>query len=245
MTRLPIYAKRDSSPRPAGPAIHDERVPDQAGLGRSHSTARAFGAALRLGDIPCPAKGDLDAAPATALRPKGPCCRRVRRCPDCPEGVAPTPVARLLLSCLQHPVIWLARDASGLAVERSRASCSLSAHSGYPEFRITAPRGKRPSRARLLPSSSRGHGAGQRFGDQRATQDGTWLPPTSEPKSKAAISAPVARRATSARRLHVARRIGLCGRVQNSASSSSICSDSAFACSIQSIIAGCASMVSR
>jgi hypothetical protein len=34
------------------------------------------------------AKGDLDAAPATALRPEGPCCARLRRCRDCPEGAA-------------------------------------------------------------------------------------------------------------------------------------------------------------
>ena len=26
------------------------------------------------------------AAPATALSPEGPCCTRLRRCPDCPEG---------------------------------------------------------------------------------------------------------------------------------------------------------------
>ena len=29
-----------------------------------------------------------DAAPATALRPEGPCCAKVRRCPDCPTAAA-------------------------------------------------------------------------------------------------------------------------------------------------------------
>ena len=28
------------------------------------------------------------AAPATALSPEGPCCTRLRRCPDCPTGAA-------------------------------------------------------------------------------------------------------------------------------------------------------------
>ena len=41
-----------------------------------------------FGDIPRPARGELDAAAATALRPEGRCCRRVRRCPDCPGAVA-------------------------------------------------------------------------------------------------------------------------------------------------------------
>jgi hypothetical protein len=44
------------------------------------------------------------------------------------ERGAATPAARLLLSCLQHPSAWLAPGASSSAVERLRASCSLSAH---------------------------------------------------------------------------------------------------------------------
>jgi hypothetical protein len=46
---------------------------------------------------------------------------RLPRCPDCPEGVAPPPPARLLLSCLQHP--------SGLASTR-RVGLSRGALAG-------------------------------------------------------------------------------------------------------------------
>ena len=61
----------------------------------------------RKGDIPRPRRGRprrrrgarfrggllaaaeiADAAPATALRPEGPCCAKVRRCPDCPVAAA-------------------------------------------------------------------------------------------------------------------------------------------------------------
>ena len=94
---------------------------------RSRSTSHTFRADLRLGDIPCPARGDLDAAPATALRPKGPCCRRVRRCPDCPGPAAQPLGRRLLLSCLQRSLTRLAPGASGSAVERRLAACALSA----------------------------------------------------------------------------------------------------------------------
>ena len=52
---------------------------------------------------------------------------RLRRCPDCPIPALRAPATRLPLSCLQHSIAWLAPGASSSAVERSRASCSLSA----------------------------------------------------------------------------------------------------------------------
>ena len=85
------------------------------------------GACERKGDIPRPGRGRprrrrdvrfrgglpaaaevADAAPATPLRPEGPCCAKVRRCPDCPIGVARPRWRRLLLSCLQFPLARLA-----------------------------------------------------------------------------------------------------------------------------------------
>jgi len=54
------------------------------------------------GDISRPPRGDLDAARATALRPEGPCCPRLRRRRDCPIPPARAQAASLLLSCLQR-----------------------------------------------------------------------------------------------------------------------------------------------
>ena len=51
-----------------------------------------------------------------------------RGCPASESGSA-TPAARVLLSCLQRPSAWLALGASSSALERSGASCSLSAQS--------------------------------------------------------------------------------------------------------------------
>ncbi len=99
---------------------------------RSHPPLKPPAYCDRIGDIPCPARGDLDAAPPTALKPGGSCCRRLRRCPDWPGAATRPLAARLPLWCLQRPLATSGHLASTprieSAVERSRAACALSAH---------------------------------------------------------------------------------------------------------------------
>jgi len=68
-----------------------------------------------------------DAAPATALRPKGPCCARLRRCPDCPVAAVRRRRARWLLrhgwSSLPRRAS-VARDSSDPVTRGARAAAS-------------------------------------------------------------------------------------------------------------------------
>ena len=98
-------------------------------------TRRRRGARFRGGLLA--AAEVADAAPATALRPWGPCCARLRRCPDCPIPAVRPPAGALLLCCLQDSIAWLAPGASR-SPWRARGRLALSALSrGWQECRGT------------------------------------------------------------------------------------------------------------
>jgi hypothetical protein len=143
----------------------------------------------------------------------------------------------------------LGRDKTDVAAQIHQLYCSGTAHRPSRPAGTTTPcpdssaggiypslRGKRACRGRSLKTP-------------RTTRS-EWRPRATSGRHVAAANDQSARRdqcSGCATRLTFTRgrRIGSCGGVQNSASSSSICSDSVCAWAIQSIIAGCASIVSR
>jgi len=95
-----------------------------------------------------------DAAPATALRPEGPSCARLRRCPDCPEALARPAgatiagIAALLLACLQTSPARLGVGSPGRTFSMARAVRAIRATQVHPrrgnEARRQAKAGLRP-----------------------------------------------------------------------------------------------------
>jgi hypothetical protein len=106
------------------------------------------GASERKGDIPRPGRGRprrrrdvrfrggppaaaevADAASATALRPEGPCCAKVRRCPDCPIGAVSEPgfvagdVAPSASKQKRHSPRWRCSTPLSLRVHGTAGSC--------------------------------------------------------------------------------------------------------------------------
>src|SRR5437763_10396301 len=69
----------------AGPASAKGDIP-RPGRGRPRRLrgARFRGGLLAAAEV-------ADGVPANALTPEGPCCARLRRCPDCPEAAALRP----------------------------------------------------------------------------------------------------------------------------------------------------------
>jgi hypothetical protein len=108
----------------AGPASAKGDVP-RPGRGRPR---RRRGARFR-GGLPAAAEV-ADAAPATALRPEGPCRAKVRRCPDCPNSAVRAVPPRLLLLCLLLRSSWLTvergRHGAGGVVHRRGGGAALA-----------------------------------------------------------------------------------------------------------------------
>ena len=79
-----------------------------------------------------PRRRVADAAPATALRPEGPCSARVRRCRDCPIAAVLAIPGRLLLSCLLLRSSWLTMTAAARSRRQSAASPGRTAAVAEP-----------------------------------------------------------------------------------------------------------------
>jgi hypothetical protein len=94
-----------------------------------------------------------DAAPATALRPKGRCCERLRRCPDCPKSAARAVLPMLMLLCLLLRSSWLTLEGgphgrrwSPASPKRTgRLAVSVSVGWWRSNSRLSAPRRRLPS----------------------------------------------------------------------------------------------------
>ena len=69
-----------------------------------------------------------DAAPATALRPEGPCCAKVRRCPDCPKSTVRAVLPRLLIG---QPKLGVVSTAVGRG-PRLQARCRAKSRPAPP-----------------------------------------------------------------------------------------------------------------
>ena len=122
-----LHGQRAPSARVlVSPALGEKRVPRRIWHDCFRPTAVLW-PCDRIGDIPRPREGRprrrrgarsrgrppaarrvTDAAPATALRPEGPCSAGVRRCRDCPIAVLRAMPAKLPLLCLLLRSSWLA-----------------------------------------------------------------------------------------------------------------------------------------
>jgi hypothetical protein len=108
---------KEKTPPPDHPTGRSEGAPTSL-TGRALLRSGRLWFRCCFGDIPRPARGDLGAARATALRPEGPCCPRLRRRRDCPEGavlsssrrgrcsgeaVVPSPAREVVSRCSRPP----------------------------------------------------------------------------------------------------------------------------------------------
>jgi hypothetical protein len=114
---------KEKTPPPDHPTGRSEGAPTSL-TGRALLRSGRLWFRCCFGDIPRPARGDLGAARATALRPEGPCCPRSRRRRDCPDPVV---VRRPCADGRAAPLVALRKSAPSVSGEQSDRQPSAGA----------------------------------------------------------------------------------------------------------------------